>query len=320
MTKARPRIIFMGTPEFAVATIDAIIKSDADLLAVVTVPDKPSGRGQKISISPVKEYALKNSIEILQPAKLRDEEFIKRLKDLKADIFVVVAFRMLPEQVWNIPAFGTFNAHASLLPQYRGAAPINHVIMNGETKTGVTTFLLDNEIDTGKILLSEEISIGPDETAGELHDRLMILGADLTVKTIVGLWTNTLIPRLQNEYPDSTAKLNTAPKIFPSDTIIDWGKSVQNVHNFIRGLSPYPGARTTLFRNTDKLTLKILGSKITDQHVREGEIKVADDGRMLVGCYDSAIEITHLQAEGRKKMTAAEFLRGFDISKWSIAR
>jgi methionyl-tRNA formyltransferase len=319
MTDARPRIVFMGTPEFAVATLNAIVKSGADILAVVTVPDKPSGRGQKISISPVKEYALKNNIEILQPAKLKDEDFIERLRNLKADIFVVVAFRMLPEQVWSIPPHGTFNAHASLLPQYRGAAPINHAIINGETKTGVTTFLIDNEIDTGKILLSEELSIGPDETAGELHDRLMLLSADLVVKTIRGLLANSLVPKVQKSDSFPSAKLNPAPKIFPSDTIIDWRKGAREVHNFIRGLSPYPGARTTLIRNTEKLTIKIYGSRIADQPVKEAEIYITDDGTMLTGCSDGAIEITHLQAEGRKKMTASEFLRGFDISKWHIA-
>lgn len=317
MTDCRARIVFMGTPEFAVATLDAIIKSGHEVVAVVTVPDKPSGRGQKMSISPVKEYALKNNIELLQPRKLRDESFITRLKQLKADIFVVVAFRMLPEQVWSIPSLGTFNAHASLLPQYRGAAPINHAIINGETFSGVTTFLIDKEIDTGKILLSESTRIDLMDDAGDLHDRLMIIAANLTIKTIEGLVNKTITPKPQQQLAADT-KLNPAPKIFPADTFIDWNRSVTTVHNFIRGLSPYPGARTVLYNDTEKLSVKILGSKPGVHNLSPAEIYVTPKGELFIGCSQGSVEITQLQAEGRKRMSASDFLRGFDIKGWQI--
>jgi len=317
MTDSRARIVFMGTPEFAVATLDAIIKSGHEVAAVVTVPDKPSGRGQKMSFSPVKEYALKNNIELLQPERLRDESFTERLKQLNADIFVVVAFRMLPEQVWSIPTLGTFNAHASLLPQYRGAAPINHAIINGESFSGVTTFLIDKEIDTGKILLSEETPIDIMDTAGDLHDRLMAIAANLTVKTIEGLVNKTITPKPQQHLAADT-KLNPAPKIFPADTFVDWNKSMATVHNFIRGLSPYPGARTILYKGSEKLSLKILGSKPVVHSLSPAEVYVTPKGELFIGCNQGSVEITQLQAEGRKKMSAPDFLRGFDINGWQI--
>jgi|WetSurMetagenome_2_1015567.scaffolds.fasta_scaffold00647_15 methionyl-tRNA formyltransferase len=319
MTDSRPRIVFMGTPEFAVATLDAIVKSGNNVVAVVTAPDKPSGRGQKVSFSPVKEYAQKNHIEVLQPEKLRDDSFIERLKSLKADIFVVVAFRMLPEQVWSIPHLGTFNAHASLLPQYRGAAPINHAIINGETVSGVTTFLIDKEIDTGKILLAEETPIDLMDNAGDLHDRLMTIAANLTVKTIEGLVNKTVTPRPQKHITADTI-LKPAPKIFPADTYVDWNKSMSEVHNFIRGLSPYPGARTVLKNGEEKLSLKILGSKPAALKLNPAEIFVTAEGELLIGCDQGSVEITWLQAEGRKRMPAADFLRGFDIKGWQLAR
>jgi methionyl-tRNA formyltransferase len=313
----RPRIVFMGTPEFAVATLDAIVKSGADVVAVVTVPDKPAGRGQKLSVSPVKEYAIANNLEVLQPEKLKDETFITRLKTLHADIFVVVAFRMLPEQVWSLPRLGTFNAHASLLPQYRGAAPINHAIINGELKTGVTTFLIDHEIDTGKILLSEETNIGPQENAGDVHDRLMNIAACLAVNTIKGLFNNTIKPKLQ-EGDNEDIKLHPAPKIFPTDTYIDWNQTAQKVHNVIRGLSPYPGARTTITSESQKLTVKIFESRVVDTILPEGDISVLSDKQLLIGCHEGSVEILSIQAEGRKRMSASDFLRGFDISGWKI--
>lgn len=319
MTDPLPRIVFMGTPEFAVSSLDAIVRSGYEVVAVVTIPDKPSGRGQKLSFSPVKEYALKHNINLLQPQKLRDDEFISELKSLKADIFVVVAFRMLPVQVWSIPPFGTFNAHASLLPQYRGAAPINHAIINGEEKSGVTTFLIDDEIDTGKMLLREETPINQQDTAGDLHDRLMSIAADLVVKTIDGLKNKTITPYLQKDSFASGSELIPAPKIFPDDTIINWHKSPDRVHNFIRGLSPYPGARTTITSGTDKLFIKILGSRLSAHVLNPGEIKVLQPGLLFIGCDNGAVEITSLQVQGRKRMPAADFLRGFDITKWKIA-
>jgi len=318
MTEQSARIVFMGTPEFAVSSLDAIIKAGSDVVAVVTVPDKPAGRGRKLSFSPVKEYALRHNLHLLQPVRLKEETFISELERLNADIFVVVAFRMLPAQVWSIPRLGTFNAHASLLPQYRGAAPINHAIINGESRSGVTTFLLDKEIDTGKILLRQETPIGPDETAGELHDRLMTIAAQLVVNTISGLMENSITPVLQKEYTEESHTLNSAPKIFPDDTVIRWNSDAGRVHNFIRGLSPYPGARTTIISGSEKLTLKILGSRLADQIMNPGEIKVTQSGLLLIGCNKGSIEVTSVQAEGRKKMPAADFLRGFDISGWKI--
>jgi len=317
MTDSRARIVFMGTPEFAVATLDAIIKSGHEVVAVVTVPDKPSGRGQKMSISPVKDYAIKNNIELLQPERLKDESFIERLKQLHADIFVVVAFRMLPEQVWSIPSLGTFNAHASLLPQYRGAAPINHAIINGEKVSGVTTFLIDKEIDTGKILLSKETRIDINDTAGDLHDRLMIIAANLTVRTIEGLVNKTITAKPQLHLAADT-ELSSAPKIFPADTFIDWNKSSTTVHDFIRGLSPYPGARTILFKGSEKLSVKILGSKPGVHNLSPAEIFVTPKGELFIGCNRGSVEITQLQAEGRKRMSASDFLRGFDITGWQV--
>jgi len=318
MTEQSARIVFMGTPEFAVSSLDAIIKAGSDVVAVVTVPDKPAGRGRKLSFSPVKEYALRHNLHLLQPVRLKEETFISELERLNADIFVVVAFRMLPAQVWSIPRLGTFNAHASLLPQYRGAAPINHAIINGESRSGVTTFLLDKEIDTGKILLRQETPIGPDETAGELHDRLMTIAAQLAVNTINGLMENSIAPVLQKECTEESYTLNSAPKIFPDDTVIRWNSDAGIVHNFIRGLSPYPGARTTIISGSEKLTLKILGSSMTDQIMIPGEIKVTPSGLLLIGCKKGSIVVTSVQAEGRKRMPSADFLRGFDISGWKI--
>lgn len=317
MTDTRPRIVFMGTPEFAVATLDAIISSGYNVAGVVTVPDKPAGRGQKISVSPVKEYAVKNNLRLFQPQKLKDEAFIAELKSLDPDIFAVVAFRMLPEQVWSIPHLGTFNAHAALLPQYRGAAPINHAVINGEKTTGVTTFLIDHEIDTGKILLSEETPIGPMDTAGDVHDRLMAIAARLAVKTIRGLTEHTIKPVSQEETARGTV-LKPAPKIFPADTYIDWTGEYSAVHNFIRGLSPYPGARTTLARDDNRLTLKILGSRPDERKSDCGRLTFTQKGELFIGCRNGSVEITAVQAEGRRKMSAADFLRGFDISGWTI--
>lgn len=318
MTKTSPKIVFMGTPEFAVASLRALHESGCDIAAVVTVPDRPSGRGQKITFSPVKGYALAHKLNLLQPEKLRDPRFISGLYDLKADIFAVVAFRMLPEAVWSIPPLGTFNLHASLLPQYRGAAPINHAIINGETGTGVTTFLIDKEIDTGKILLYRETDIAPDENAGSLHDRLMELGAELAVETAEGLYARALKPVPQKKMPGE--QLRPAPRIFPADTVINWRESAVKVHNLIRGLSPYPGAMTLLHRGDKNMRLKILSSA-TREDFRDipGTIRVTDKSRLTVACVAGGIEILSLLPEGRKRMTAAEFLRGFDPSGWEMA-
>ena len=246
------RIVFMGTPDFAVGSLEALNKAGYNIVGVVTVPDKPAGRGQKITYSPVKEYAMANNLNILQPEKLRDETFLNQLRELDADIFVVVAFRMLPKVVWDMPRLGTFNLHASLLPQYRGAAPINWAIINGETTTGVTTFLLNEKIDEGKILLQESINITPTDTAETIHDQLAEIGKNLVVKTVEGLVENTISPKVQAQ--DNSA-LKAAPKIFKPDCVIDWSKKGTDIVNFVRGLSPYPAATMTLEDSERKNTL-----------------------------------------------------------------
>jgi methionyl-tRNA formyltransferase len=318
MTEKLPRIVFMGTPEFAVASLHALHEAGCDIAAVVTAPDRPAGRGRKISVSPVKEYALVHGMRILQPEKLRDPAFVSVLREINADLFVVVAFRMLPESVWSIPGKGTFNLHASLLPQYRGAAPVNHAVINGETRTGVTTFLIDKEIDTGMILLSRETEIGPEETAGSLHDRLMGMGAALAVETARGLFEGSLNPVPQNEIQGR--ELKPAPKIFPADTVIRWPEPAEKVHNLIRGLSPYPGATAILKKGDKNLRLKILESRRRDDISDEpGTIVISGKSVMLVACLKGSIEILSLIPEGRREMSASEFLRGFDPEGWTTA-
>ena len=322
MTETLPRIVFMGTPWFAVASLRSLHENGYPVVSVVTVPDKPAGRGQKIATAPVKDYALANGLPVLQPERLRDTGFVSALRDLHADIFIVVAFRMLPEEVWSIPPFGTFNLHASLLPQYRGAAPINHAIFNGETKTGVTTFLIDKEIDTGRILLSKETEIFPADNAGSLHDRLMIVGAGLVIETVKGLYEGKLKPVPQSAEPG--AILHNAPKILPSDTVIDWKETAVRIHNKIRGLSPNPGAATTLRSENKTLRLKLYESRIDSEgtpaadarQAQPGTIMVRDKSRLFVTCGSGEVEITSLQPEGRKRMTTPEFLRGFDLTGW----
>ena len=313
MTDAGPRIVFMGTPEFAVASLRLLTEEGYDIAAVVTVADKPAGRGRKLTFSPVKEFALKAGLRVLQPEKLREPAFIAALRDTHADICVVVAFRMLPEEVWRLPALGTFNLHASLLPQYRGAAPINHAVMNGETRTGVTTFLIDREIDTGKILLSKETFIDPEETAGEVHDRLMEMGAALVSETVKGLAEKSLQPVQQVITPGVVLK--SAPKIFPADRVIDWNQPAIAVHNKIRGLSPHPGAVTEWNLAGLPVKLKLFRSRISDEINSEpGRISVKNKEQLFISCGSGSVEITELQPEGRKRMTAAEFLRGYNIT------
>jgi len=318
MTDAGPRIVFMGTPEFAVASLRALSEKGYDIAAVVTVADKPAGRGRKVTFSPVKEYALSVGLRVLQPEKLRDPSFISNLREMQADIFVVVAFRMLPAEVWSLPVLGTFNLHASLLPQYRGAAPINHAVMNGETVTGVTTFLIDSEIDTGRILLSRQTEIGSEETAGQLHDRLMQMGAALVTETVKGLAEKTLKPVPQIIAPGTVLK--SAPKIFPADTVIDWTQPAFTVHNKIRGLSPYPGAVTTLIIAGRPLKLKLFGSKqAVGFNPEPGMITIGNRKQLFISCRTGSVEITELQPEGRKRMTASEFLSGYDVSGSTVS-
>ncbi|MGM9479404.1 methionyl-tRNA formyltransferase [Pedobacter sp. GSP4] len=301
------KIVFMGTPDFAVASLDALVQANFDVVAVVTAPDKPAGRGQKINESAVKKYALEKQIPILQPEKLKNPEFIEELRSYQADLQVVVAFRMLPEVVWNMPPKGTINLHGSLLPQYRGAAPINHAIINGEKESGVTTFFLTHEIDTGNIILSDSVAIADDETAGELHDKLMHVGANLLVKTLKAIEDNNISEQPQPQSED----LKHAPKIFKEDCKIDWTKPAQNVHNLIRGLSPYPTAFTML---NDK-TLKVFKAEIEDKEPGIAAGGFLTDGKTYLkfATKDGFIKLLDIQYEGKKRMLIEDFLRGMRL-------
>jgi methionyl-tRNA formyltransferase len=314
------RIVFMGTPEFAVATLGSLLMNGFNIVGVVTAPDKPAGRGRKTNKSAVKEFAEISSLPVMQPVNLKDPEFSDKLKKLNADIFIVVAFRMLPEEVWNIPSIGTINLHASLLPHYRGAAPINHAIICGETTTGVTTFFIDKKIDTGNILLREEVHIFPFENAGDLHDRLMKHGARLVIKTITALYKNKInpLPQIKFTIPGETPKL--APKIHPNDCIINWNNNTVNIHNFIRGLSPYPCAKSFFKKNTGTQSFKIFESHpVIEAHNFEYGQLVSDGNHyMKIACNDGFITIVSLQLEGKKRMNTVEFLRGFKIKDYTI--
>lgn len=302
------RVVFMGTPGFAVASLNEIhTNSHHEVVGVVTVPDKPAGRGQKINISDVKKYALEHNLPLLQPEKLKNEDFLNDLEALNADVFVVVAFRMLPKVVWAMPRKGTFNLHGSLLPQYRGAAPINWAVINGDTETGVTTFLIDEEIDTGNILLAEKISIGENDNVGEIHDQLMEIGAKLVVKTLDGLENNSLKPHPQDE----TIELKHAPKIFKDDCKIDWTQSMKDIHNKIRGLSPYPCAWTTYGYDEKFKSLKIYAGKKTDLPI-EGTVLeiIRKKNNLYIHLNDGMYEILELQPEGKRKMSAKDFING----------
>ena len=299
------RIIFMGTPEFAVPSLDLLYKEGYDIAGVVTAPDKPAGRGMKLSESEVKKYAVANTLKVFQPEKLKDPDFVEQLRKLNADLQVVVAFRMLPEIVWNMPPLGTINLHASLLPQYRGAAPINWAIINGEKETGVTTFKLQQEIDTGNILLQEKIKISDNETAGTLHDNMKILGAKVLLRTVQQLHNGTL-----QEHPQShSSKLHPAPKIFSEDCKINWNQEVDEINNFIRGLSPYPTAFT--FLNGKKL--KIFSAEIEQFTGLDTPGNFITDYKSYLkfAAREGYISIKELQIEGKKRMHIADFLRGW---------
>lgn len=307
--KDYPRIVFMGTPEFAVASLKALVDAGYPVAGVITAPDKPSGRGMKMNESAVKKYAVEQSLTILQPERLKNPEFLDELRLLKADLQVVVAFRMLPEVVWSMPAMGTINLHGSLLPQYRGAAPINWAVINGEKETGVTTFKLQHAIDTGNILLQESFSIGEDETAGEVHDHMKETGAKLLVKTVDGLAAATLKEIAQDNTPDSQSAFKHAPKIFTETCRIDWNKPAAAVHNLVRGLSPHPGAFTML---GDK-TLKIVRSKKNSlvSSLPAGAYETDNKTFLRFACKDGSIDVLELQLEGKKRMLTEEFLRGY---------
>lgn len=302
------RIIFMGTPDFAVASLDALTQSGENIVAVITAPDKPAGRGQKLHQSAVKVYAEAHNIPVLQPVKLKDPDFLEELRSFQADLQVVVAFRMLPEAVWNMPPYGTINVHASLLPQYRGAAPINHAIINGEQVSGVSTFLLQHEIDTGSILLAKEVAIAPDDTAGILHDKLMHTGAELLLKTIAGLKDNSLTPKVQSTLV-AESELKHAPKIFKENCQIDWKQDIDTIYNLIRGLSPYPAAFTTL----DNKVLKLykVSKEYTTPDIEQGDYKTDGKTYLKFTGNNGYINVMQLQIEGKKKMEIIDFLRGY---------
>ncbi|WP_259066660.1 methionyl-tRNA formyltransferase [Mucilaginibacter sp. X4EP1] len=301
------RIVFMGTPQFAVTSLDALITAGCDIVAVVTAPDKPAGRGQKLNESAVKQYAIANHIKVLQPEKLKSPEFLDELKALHADLQVVVAFRMLPEVVWNMPPRGTINLHASLLPQYRGAAPINWVLINGEKESGVTTFFLRHEIDTGNILFTEKITLTGQETAGELHDRLMNKGAGLLVKTVKGVESGRY-----NEHPQTQlaegVELKHAPKIFKEDCQIKWDEPAATIYNKIRGLSPIPTAYTLL----NEKILKVYSAQyeVTETNLQPGAFITDNKTYLKFAAADGFVSLTDVQLEGKKQMDIEQFLRG----------
>jgi methionyl-tRNA formyltransferase len=313
------RLVFMGTPDFAVGILDALQRSIHEITAVVTVADKAAGRGQKLKESAVKIYAQANNLRILQPEKLKDEHFLAQLKELQVDLFVVVAFRMLPEEVWKMPAFGTINLHASLLPNYRGAAPINWAIINGDKETGVTTFFIDEAIDSGKIIAQEKVKISNNTNAGELHNELMSVGAELTLKTVTAISQQTHTVIDQDKFDGKDFKI--APKIFKEDCEISWQETVENVHNKIRGLSPYPAAWTKL-KNSKKneiLLVKLFTSKPIENNgiSLRGKLQEHSDG-ILFPCKNGFICITELQVEGKRRMTYKEFLAGNEIKDWEL--
>ena len=302
------KVVFFGTPDFARASLEAIHTSAHEVVGVVTVADKASGRGQKVHQSPVKTYAVEHDLPLFQPEKLRNEEFLSQIQSLNADIFVVVAFRMMPKVLFSMPRLGTFNLHASLLPDYRGAAPINYAVINGETKSGVTTFFINEKIDEGNILLQAETEISPEDNAGMLHDRLMEIGAKLVVETLDGLAEGKLteIPQNQKENP------KTAYKIFKQDTKIDWEKEVEVIHNFIRGMSPYPAAFTILEVGGEQKILKIFKGKFQKiEHSKEnGEIEISKN-EFKIYAKNGVYFPEELQLEGKKRMNLKDFLNGF---------
>ena len=311
MKKEDLKIVFLGTPDFAVESLRRIYEGGYNIVGVITMPDKPAGRGHKLFHSPVKQYAVANNLPLLQPVNLNDPQFVEELRSLGANLFVVIAFRMLPEVVWSMPELGTFNLHASLLPKYRGAAPINWAVINGDTETGVTTFFLKHEIDTGDIIRQERIEIAPTDNVGDVHDRLMMLGAKLTIDTIDHIIAGDLKPIPQDEILQG-AEPTPAPKIFKDTCMIDWTKSAVNVHNLVRGLSPYPAAWTTFEQDgREPITMKIYETSVVEwgEVLTPGKFTI-DANRMFVDCIDARVEILSLQAAGKKRMPTADFLRG----------
>ena len=316
MAHSGPGIVFMGTPDFAVESLKAIIRAGYPVKGVVTSQDKPSGRGLQLRSSPVKIFAMENNIPVLQPLKLKDPDFLEALRKWQADLQVIVAFRMLPEEVWSMPPLGTFNLHASLLPQYRGAAPINWAVMNGETKSGVTTFFLNHEIDKGSVICQEEINISPEETAGDVHDRLMTIGADLVVKTIEGI-SSGMSAVIDQHLIENNVPLRTAPKLFKADCKIDWNRDSISLYNFIRGLSPYPAAWSELLTGEgDVLKVKIFFARPVKvpQAGIPGTLTTDNRNFLHVSTGDGMIAVERIQIEGKKQLNTPEFLHGFSAA------
>ncbi len=310
MNKEDLKIVFMGTPDFAVESLDLIHSNGYNIVGVITMPDKPAGRGHKLFQSPVKHFAVEHGLNLLQPTNLKDPEFVESLRALNADLFVVIAFRMLPEVVWRMPRLGTFNLHASLLPKYRGAAPINWAVINGEKETGVTTFFLKHEIDTGDIISREKIEINDEDNVEAVHDKLMHLGAKLTIKTIEDIISGDLKTISQDSILNGEEP-TPAPKIFRDTCHIDWTKNAREVHNLVRGLSPYPAAWTTIAaENMAPTDAKIFKTAVRDDiHGEPGEV-IIDGEEMIICCADTALQILEIQMTGKKRMNVADYLRG----------
>lgn len=317
-----PRIIFMGTPEFAVPSLGALLMNNYNVVAVVSAPDKPAGRGLKKQRPAVAAYASDNYLKLLQPDNLSDPTFVETIAGLKPDIIIVVAFRKLPEEIWKIPTIGTFNLHASLLPQYRGAAPINHALINGENETGLTTFMINDKIDKGNIIFRKKIRISADDSAGNMHDKLMREGAKLVIKTVKTLVKGE--PKLidQLSLVKKNEKLKKAPKIYSKDCYINWKKTDAEVYNFIRGLYPYPGARTILRKDSRDYIIKIGKCKCSDHHTLPEPGEILSDGKnyLIIGTAGKPLEIEEIQMEGRNKMSVQQFLRGFDIKDATVIK
>ena len=315
MKKEDLRIVFMGTPDFAVESLRKLVENGYNIVGVITAPDKPAGRGYKLQQSAVKEYAVSQNLNVLQPVNLKDEQFIEELRSLEADIQVVVAFRMLPEVVWDMPPKGTFNLHGSLLPQYRGAAPINWAVINGEKETGVTTFFLKHEIDTGEIIFREKVVIEPNDNAGVIHDKLMVIGADLVQKTIDAVIDGSADATPQEELFENAAELRPAPKIFRETCEIDWTKPAKEIHNHIRGLAPYPAAWTLFEVDGKMVNFKIYESEIiSESHdLAKGTIVTDNKTTLRIAVQDGFIDILELQMSGKRKMKTRELLNGFSF-------
>jgi len=302
------RILFMGTPDFAIPSLRILLEHDYTVVSVVTAPDRPRGRGQEIAFSPIKEFALGRKLPVLQPENLKDPEFTAAVKALQPDLIVVVAFRILPKEVFSIPSLGSFNLHASLLPKYRGAAPMNWAIMNGDAETGVTTFFLQEKVDTGSVILQARVRIGPDETAGELHDTLADVGAEIVLQTVRLIERRAVILRQQND-----SQATPAPKIFKDDCRIDWRQPSLRVHNFVRGLSPYPCAWTTHGGKVLRIYRTQLSQDPVAQRKAPGTVVEVTRKSLRVGTADGTIAILEIQQEGRKRMEVEEFLRGYPL-------